>query len=94
MSLNSKSSLGEILIEDGIISRGQLNIALKIQAPARITGSELVRLGVISACELYVALEALLANILMALGYADERELFDIHPIKMTPDYPECENIL
>jgi len=89
MSLNCKSSLGEILIEDGIISRGQLNIALKIQAPARTTGSELVRLGVISACELYIALEALLAKILIALGYADEVYQHTAGRKKVTPRYFE-----
>ncbi len=94
MSLNNKSFLGEILVEDGIISRDQLNIALKIQAPARITGRKFVKLGVVSACELYIALEALLANILMDLGYADERGLFGINPIAMNSDHPKHEDTL
>ena len=94
MGTNSKTALGEILVEEGIISRDQLNIALKIQAPALVTGRELVKLGVVSACELYIALEALLANILIDLGYADERGLFDIHPITINSDYPKHEDTL
>lgn len=68
--------LGDMLVRDGIISKDQLKIALKLQEPARVSGGELVGMGVISPCEFRLYLEVLLADIIMGLGYADEREIY------------------
>jgi hypothetical protein len=86
MQRAKKMTIEEILVERGIISVNQLNMAVKIQEPARKSGEELVDLGVISPDEFEVALELLLAEILVGLGYADERDIFGSSRISVVVD--------
>jgi hypothetical protein len=69
-------TLGEILVERGIVTRDQLNMAMRLQEPGRKSGEALVDLGIISPGEFEVTLDLLLAEILVGLGYADERAIF------------------
>jgi len=71
-----KRTIGEILVERGMISRKQLNMAIKIQEPGRKSGEALVELGIISPDEFEAILELQLAEILVGLGYADEEDIF------------------
>ena len=88
MSTNKKTVLGEILVEDMIISRDQLNMALRLIEPARLSGKELVKIVVISPCDLYIALESLLADTLMELGYTDERDIFFMYSNRKSTPKP------
>ena len=72
-----RTVIGEILVEDGIITREQLNMALKFQESARESGQTLVDSDVISAPMLELMLEVQLVEILVDLGYADENEIDD-----------------
>jgi hypothetical protein len=95
MYSKDSTTIGDILVDENIISSDQLNIALKLQETARTTGSELVDRGVISPYELRLALEVLLVDILIGLGYADEGEIYGTYPacdIK-TNDYAEVMSI-
>ena len=74
--IENMTPIGDILIEDGTISRDQLGMALAIQEPARKSGQELVDTGVISKGMFQLMLEVLLTDILMDLGYASEEEIF------------------
>ena len=76
MKRPNRGTIGEILIENGMISRGQLCLALKMQESARMSGEALVNLGIISQGDLEITLEILLAELLVGLGYADEKAVF------------------
>lgn len=86
MGAHDKTALGEILIEDGVITRSQFKTAMKIQEPARITGEELVNLGVISSLEFEMALELQFAELLVGLGYVDENQMFGTLRVKVDLD--------
>lgn len=76
MNLSKQLMIGELLIMRGIISRNQLNMAKKFQEPARKMGEALVADGLVSSKDLDVALGWQLAEALVGLGYASEREVF------------------
>jgi len=86
MQRAGRKTIGEIVVERGIISRDQLNMAVKVQESARKSGEALVDLGVISPDEFESALELLLAEILVGLGYADERTIFGSSRISVVVD--------
>ena len=71
-----EKKMEEILLERGVISKNQLNMAMKIQEPGRKSAEELVNLGIITSDEMEMVLELQLAEILVGLGYADERSVF------------------
>jgi hypothetical protein len=71
-----EKNIGEVLVECGVISRSQLDMAMKLLEPGRKTGEELLGIGIISSDELEAALELLLAEILVGMGYADEIDIF------------------
>ena len=81
-----EKTIGEVLVECGVISRNQLNMAMKLLEPGRKSGEELVEIGVISSDELEVALELVLAEILVGMGYADEIDVFGSSRIKVSVD--------
>lgn len=76
MNLSKQMMIGEILIMRGIITRNQLNMAKKFQEPARKCGETLVDNGVISPNALDIALGWQLAEALVGLGYAREKDVF------------------
>jgi hypothetical protein len=71
-----RTVIGEILVEDGVITREQLNMALKFQESARESGQTLVDSDVISAPMLELMLEVQLVEVIVDLGYADENEIY------------------
>ena len=68
--------MGQILLDRGMISRSQLEMARSIQESARRSGEASVRNGAVSRTELDMTLDLLLAEILVGLGYIDERDVF------------------
>ncbi|MBD3182527.1 hypothetical protein GF312_09560 [Candidatus Poribacteria bacterium] len=76
MEIFRNSPLGESLVEDGIITRNQLNIAMMIQDASRKSGEAIVKSGKLSAAEFKITMEAQLADIIMGLGYASEEDIF------------------
>ncbi len=76
MDLFKHRMIGEILIARGRITRSQLNMARKFQEPAQESGEALVADGIISSEDLDVALGWQLAETIVGLGYATEREVF------------------
>ncbi len=76
MKLPRQMMIGDILIARGAITRSQLNMAMKFHEPARTMGKALVAEGVISPDDLDMALGWLLAEVIVGLGYAGEREVF------------------
>ena len=86
MRRSEMKTVGEILVERGMISRGQLNLATKIQEPGRKSGEALVDLGVMSSSEFEVVLDLMLAEILVGLGYANERDIFGSSRISVIMD--------
>ena len=76
MDLSKHTMIGEILISRGLISRDQLNMAKRLQEPARESGNALVADGIISPDELDIALGWQLAEAIVGLGYAGERDVF------------------
>lgn len=86
MVLLEKKTIGEVLMECGVISGGQLNVAMKLLEPGRKSGEELVDIGIISSDELEAALELVLAEILVGMGYADEIDVFGSSRIRVVID--------
>ncbi len=76
MDLSKHIMIGEILILRGLITRSQLNMAKKLQEPARESGSALVDDGIISSEDLDISLGWQLAETIVGLGYAGERDVF------------------
>ena len=68
--------VGEILVQQGTISRSQLVMVMSIMEPARKSGEALLDAGIVSEDEFEAALDLLLADIVVGLGYADEKEIF------------------
>ena len=81
-----EKTIGEVLVECGVISRSQLNMAMKLLEPGRKSGEELVEIGVISSDELEVALELVLAEILVGMGYVNEIDVFGSSRTKVAID--------
>ena len=76
MNMFKQTMIGEILIARGAITRDQLKMAQKFQEPARKLGESLVDDGLISPGNLDIALGWQLAEAIVGLGYASEREVF------------------
>ncbi len=76
MDLSKQTMIGEILVARGRITRSQLSMAKKLQETACITGEMLVADELISSEDLDIALGWQLAETIVGLGYADEREVF------------------
>ena len=76
MNLSKHTMIGEILISRGLVSREQLNMTKKLHEPARESGNALVADGIISSEELDIALGWQLAETIVGLGYASERDVF------------------
>ena len=76
MRETEKKTIGDILLGRGMLSKSQLNMAMKVQEPARKSGEELVEIGILLPDELEVALDLQLADILVGMGYVDEKVLF------------------
>ena len=71
-----ENTIGMMLLKEGTISRSQLSTAMMLRESARKSGETLVELGVISPTEFAVALEFMMAEILVGLGYAEEQRVF------------------
>ena len=71
-----QTMIGEILIARGAITKDQLKMALKFQEPARRLGEALMDDGFVSSSNLDIALGWQLAEAIVGLGYASEREVF------------------
>ena len=84
--IEAMTPIGEILIEDGVISRDQLNMALTIQEPARKSGQVIVDSGAMSKGMFQLMLEVQLVEILVDLGYASEEEIYGPLRAGMFPD--------
>ena len=76
MDLSKHTMIGEILIARGRITRSQLNMARKFQETARRSGETLVADGIISPEDLDIALGWQLAETIVGLGYATEKQVF------------------
>ena len=76
MDISKHTMIGEILIARGHITRSQLNMAQRLQETARRSGATLVADGIISSKEFDIALGWQLAETIVGLGYAEEREVF------------------
>ncbi len=76
MNMFMQTMIGEILIARGAITRDQLKMAKKFQEPARKLGESLVDDGLVSSSSLDIALGWQLAEAIVGLGYASEREVF------------------
>lgn len=76
MDISKHTMIGEILIARGRITRSQLNMAKRLQETARRSGETLVADGIISSKEFDIALGWQLAEAIVGLGYAGEREVF------------------
>jgi response regulator RpfG family c-di-GMP phosphodiesterase len=72
---NSRKTLGEILVEHRVISRNQLEAAMKLQESERRLGDALIQRRVVSRSELKAALDLQLEEILVDLGYADREDI-------------------
>ncbi len=69
--------IGEILLEDGVISEEQLAMAIKIQEPVRRSGEHLVQTGIISQGVFALMLEVQMLDILGELGYVDDEGILE-----------------
>jgi CheY-like chemotaxis protein len=78
-----KKTIAEILLERGIVTRTQLNMAMRFQGTGRRLGEELAALGIISGDEFETALELQLAEMLVDLGYADEEDIFSCYALQL-----------
>lgn len=87
MDLSKHLMIGEILIARGAITKSQLDMARKLQEPARKLGKALVADGIVSSESLDIALGWQLAETIVGLGYAGEREVFGSLRIGMTKNY-------
>ena len=87
MDLSKHTMIGEILIARGRITRDQLNMAKKFQEPARKSGEVLVDDGIISSADLDIALGWQLAETIVGLGYAGERDVFGSLRIGVSKEY-------
>jgi len=76
VDLSKQTMIGEILVARGHITRSQLNMAIRLQETARSSGEMLVADGTISSKEFDIALGWQLAEVIVGLGYAEEREVF------------------
>ncbi len=76
MDLSKHTMIGEILIARGRITRNQLDMAKKYQETAQKSGEALVADGTISSGDLDIALGWQLAETIVGLGYATEKEVF------------------
>ena len=76
MNMFKQTMIGEILIARGAISRKQLKMAQKFQEPAQKLGAALLDDGIISSSHLDMALGWQLAETIVGLGYASEKEVF------------------
>ena len=72
--------IGEILVEDGSVSSDQLKMALRILEPARESGQQLVKAGLLPKETLALMLEVQLLDILTGLGYVDEEGIGALSP--------------
>ena len=82
----SNGIMGQILLERGMISRGQLEMARSVQKSARESGEASVRNGAVSQTALDMTLDLLLAEILVGLGYVDEKDVFGSSRILVLPN--------
>ncbi len=102
MNLFKATMIGEILIARGTITRSQLKMARKFQGPARKLGKALVDDGIMSSSNLDIALGWQLAEAIVGLGYASEKEVFGslrinvvserINPVTDGQDIDGCDD--
>jgi len=83
-------SIGDILVEDGTISKSQLDTAIKLRESGQMSAGALFDEGMISPEEMEIALELQLAEIIVALGYADEQQIFGTLRIGVVKDGEVC----
>ena len=76
MNMFKQTMIGEILIARGAITREQLKMAKKFQETARKQGEALVDDGLVTPSTLDIALGWQLAETIVGLGYATERDVF------------------
>lgn len=87
MNMFKQTMIGEILIARGAITKNQLKMAQKFQEPARKLGESLVDDGLVSPNSLDVALGWQLAETIVGLGYASEKEVFGSLRISVAPEH-------
>jgi len=85
MKLTDGNTIGDILIERGLISKSQLDMALKVQEPGRKSAESIALIGLISSDELAIIFEWQLGETIVGLGYADEKSVFGALRIGVVP---------
>ena len=88
-----RETVGDILLERGLISRSQLDMALKIQEPGKKSAEFLAVLGIITSDELAVIIEWQLGETIVGMGYADERSVFGALRIGVIPQSCHAANV-
>ena len=86
MDMLKQAMIGEILIARGAITRDQLKMANKFQESARKLGETFVDDGLVSPKDLDIALGWQLAEAIVGLGYASEREVFGSLRVSVAPE--------
>ena len=81
-----KKSIGETLVENGLISRTQLDTAMKLQESQRKPGEEPVIPEAASSEEFGMAMDLQLAETILGLGYVDEKDILFCYALRLGAD--------
>jgi len=86
-SNDKRRPLGELLLDYKMISRSQLDTAMKLLQSGREQGELFITSEIISLDELETALELQLAETLITLGYVKERDILFCHALRLGLDH-------
>ena len=87
MPETEKKTIGEVLVERGLISREQLNTAMKLQESEKQPGDEPAIPSTAPANEFGTTLDLQLAETLVGLGYVHEKDILFCYALQLGADY-------